>query len=261
MICLKCDNEDFAPNPNAEIEQEFRGETFKVVSPVMECEHCGWQVLAEGQMDELGRRTSDAFRKRHNLLTSVEIKELRMSLNMSQRQFAEFLRVGEASVKRWENWKVQDASSDELIRLKCMMAKAVSKPSITGISCDFTFPSATSNCTGWHTFAQISPPAVSVSPHLEGASWLVVGKVGYAAFLDEFMRSQTTEWTLPQSKAPLSCVSFYGPVEPSNLDGRPPPENGDESRFSFPIPSPDMKASEKKTIISLCKKHRFHHYN
>jgi DNA-binding transcriptional regulator YiaG len=75
-------------------------------------------------MDELGRRTSDAFRKKHHLLTSEEIKELRMSLNMSQRQFAAFLRVGVASVKRWENWKVQDASSDELIRLKCMMAKA-----------------------------------------------------------------------------------------------------------------------------------------
>jgi len=122
MICLKCENEDFVLKPDAVVEQEFRGEIFHVVSPVMECKHCGWQALAEGQMDELGRRTSDAFRKKHNLLTSEEIKERRMSLNMSQREFAEFLRVGEASVKRWENWKVQDASSDELIRLKCMLA-------------------------------------------------------------------------------------------------------------------------------------------
>jgi len=83
--------------------------------------------LADDHLDELGRRTSDAYRERHNLLTSREIKALRMSLNMSQRQFADFLRVGEASVKRWENWKVQDASSDELIRLKCMMATADSK--------------------------------------------------------------------------------------------------------------------------------------
>jgi hypothetical protein len=44
---------------------------------------------------------------------------------MTQRQFAEFLRVGEASVKRWETWLVQDASSDELIRVKCIMAKRV----------------------------------------------------------------------------------------------------------------------------------------
>jgi putative zinc finger/helix-turn-helix YgiT family protein len=253
MICLKCKNEDFLLRPDAVVEQEFRGETFNVVSPVVECEHCGWRALAEGQMDELGRRTSDAFRKKHGLLTSEEIKELRMSLNMSQRQFAEFLRVGEASVKRWENWKIQDASSDELIRLKCMMAKAVSKPSITGISCDFTFPSATSSCTGWHTFAQISPQAVLVSPYVEGASWLVGGKATYAAFLDEFMRSQNAGWTLPQSQAPLSYVSFYGPVQPSNLDGRPPPEDCDASRFSFPMPSPAKKASEKKTILIQSK--------
>jgi putative zinc finger/helix-turn-helix YgiT family protein len=127
MICLKCDHEEFVLKPDAVLEQEFRGETFNVVSPVLECAHCGWLTLADDQLDELGRRTSDAYRERHNLLTSREIKALRMSLNMSQRQFADFLRVGEASVKRWENWKVQDASSDELIRLKCMMATADSK--------------------------------------------------------------------------------------------------------------------------------------
>jgi putative zinc finger/helix-turn-helix YgiT family protein len=241
MICLKCDNEDFALKPDAEVEQEFRGETFKIVSPVMECKHCGWRVLAEGQMDELGRRTSDAFRKRHNRLTSEEIKELRISLNMSQRQFADFLRVGEASVKRWENWRIQDASSDELIRLKCMMAKALAKPLISGISCDFTFSSAASNCAGWHAFAQISPQAVLVSTQVEAGSWLVSGKAANATSLVDLLRSQVAEWTPP--------VSFYGPVQQRNLDGRPPPDTCDESRFSFPMPSPDAKASEKKTIM------------
>lgn len=38
---------------------------------------------------------------------------------MNQVQFAKFLSVGEASVKRWETWLVQDRSSDHLIRLKC----------------------------------------------------------------------------------------------------------------------------------------------
>ncbi|MGA2556578.1 MAG: type II TA system antitoxin MqsA family protein [Verrucomicrobiota bacterium] len=127
MICLKCESEDFVLKPDAVVEQEFRGETFKVTSPVMECKQCGWRALAEEQMDELGRRTADAYREKHNLLTSEEIKALRLSLKMSQRQFAGFLRVGEASVKRWEHWKVQDPSSDELIRLKCM-ASASSLP-------------------------------------------------------------------------------------------------------------------------------------
>lgn len=123
MICLKCDTEAFVLHPEAEVEQEYRGETFHVTTPVVVCSKCGWQTLAEGQMDELGRRTADAYRKKHGLLTSSQIKALRLALGMSQRAFAEFLRVGEASVKRWENWQVQDASSDELIRVKCVMAK------------------------------------------------------------------------------------------------------------------------------------------
>jgi len=208
MICLKCENEDFVLKPDAEVEQEFRGETFNVVSPVMVCKHCGWRTLAEGQMDELGRRASDAFRGKHGLLTSVEIKELRMSLNMSQRQFAEFLRVGEASVKRWENWKVQDSSSDELIRLKCMMAKAVFKPLNTGINCEFTFHGATPICAGWHKFAEISPQAVLVSQQLAGASWLVGGKANYATYLNEFMRPQNAGRSVfaPAPRTMAACL-------------------------------------------------------
>jgi putative zinc finger/helix-turn-helix YgiT family protein len=123
MICLKCENEEFVLNSTAGVEQEFRGETVWVKTPVMVCKNCGWQTLAEGQLDELGRRTADAYRKKHGLLTSAQIKAMRESLDMTQRQFAEFLRVGEASVKRWETWFVQDASSDELIRVKCISAK------------------------------------------------------------------------------------------------------------------------------------------
>ena len=123
MICLKCDNEEFLLKSDAVVVQEFKGETLAVTTPVMVCKSCGWQALEAGQMDELGRRTADAYRKKHGLLTSSQIKALRYALKKSQREFAEFLRVGEASVKRWENWSIQDASSDELMRVKCVMAK------------------------------------------------------------------------------------------------------------------------------------------
>jgi len=249
MICLKCESEDFVLKPDAAVEQEFRGETFKVTSPVMECKHCGWQALDEGQMDELGRRTSDAFRKRNNLLTSEEIKALRMSLRMSQREFAEFLRVGEASVKRWENWKVQDASSDELIRLKCMMAKAVSKTLVTTFSYDFILPGEASACIAWHEFVQFCPQNVSVLPSFQGFSGLGVGIGDYFSWLADRPRSQISSWFQPQSSTPLPEASFHVPVQPPISDGRSPPDIWDACRFSFPIPSSVKKASEKKTIM------------
>jgi putative zinc finger/helix-turn-helix YgiT family protein len=118
MICIKCDNEVFADKPNAIIEQEFRSERLQVKMTASACTKCDWQTLGPGQMDELRKRTADVYRQKHGLLTSEEIVARRTRLGMNQRDFAAFLRVGEASVKRWETWQVQDASSDELIRVK-----------------------------------------------------------------------------------------------------------------------------------------------
>ena len=120
MICLRCDNEEFVETPDVEIEQELRGELFKVRTTGQTCTMCGWVSVTPAQADELRRRTADAYRKRHGLLTSEEIRGMRRAMGKSQREFAEFLDVGDASVKRWESWQVQEKSSDRLIRLKCL---------------------------------------------------------------------------------------------------------------------------------------------
>lgn len=119
MICLACNSEAFKANPSAVIEQEFRGELLTITTPAHSCLKCGFTALSMGDADELRRRTADAYRHRHGLLTSNALRALREFLKMNQVQFAKFLSVGEASVKRWETWLVQDRSSDQLIRLKC----------------------------------------------------------------------------------------------------------------------------------------------
>ena len=45
-------------------------------------------------------------------------------LGMSQAAFANYLKVGEASIKRWETYFVQDAVQDDHIRLRCDEAYA-----------------------------------------------------------------------------------------------------------------------------------------
>jgi putative zinc finger/helix-turn-helix YgiT family protein len=119
MICLQCDNEEFVLKQDAVIEQEFKGETFHIKMPALACAKCGWITVDTDQADELRKRTADAYRKKHDLLTSEEIKNWRQLLGKTQREFATMLSVGEASVKRWETWLVQEKSSDQLIRLKC----------------------------------------------------------------------------------------------------------------------------------------------
>lgn len=119
MICIQCDNEVFADKPNAIIEQEFRGELLQVKMTASACTKCGWQTLALGQTDELRKRTADTYREKHGLLTSTTIKLIRQMKGMSQVEFAAFLEVGVASVKRWETWQVQEKLYDQLIRHKC----------------------------------------------------------------------------------------------------------------------------------------------
>lgn len=117
MICLQCDSTDFRP-AYREVDQEFRGETLIIWTRGLECEMCGWFALDLDQVNELRRNTADEYRRKHKLLTSVSIKAMRVVLDMSQVEFAQFVGVGEASVKRWETWLVQERSSDELLRLK-----------------------------------------------------------------------------------------------------------------------------------------------
>jgi putative zinc finger/helix-turn-helix YgiT family protein len=121
MICIKCENEVFAEKPNAIIEQEFRGEKLKVRMTASACTKCGWTTLTLRQTDELRRLAADAYRRKHGLLTSEQIKAIRNLKGMSQRDFAAFLGVGEASVKRWETWLAQENSSDQLVRAKCVV--------------------------------------------------------------------------------------------------------------------------------------------
>jgi len=78
------------------------------------------------QMNHLRRAASDKYREDHNLLTSHQLIEHRERLGMSQLHFANYLNVGEASIKRWETYFIQEASHNDHIRIKCDQAYAES---------------------------------------------------------------------------------------------------------------------------------------
>ena len=62
MMCFRCDNEDeFDLDENALIEQEYKGHTVWVKTPVTVCRKCGWQMLADGQLDALLKATKKVY--------------------------------------------------------------------------------------------------------------------------------------------------------------------------------------------------------
>lgn len=116
MICLNCDQR-LVP-AEVILSGEFRGEHFNIAMQGFKCEQCGYGTIHGRDSALFSRRLADAFRSRHGLLTSDEIKGARTRIGMSQGEFAVYLRVGVASVKRWESGQVQDEAMNELIRLK-----------------------------------------------------------------------------------------------------------------------------------------------
>ena len=118
MICLSCDESKFKTK-KVRTEQEFKGETLSVVSEAEVCENCGFEHLTDEQANLLRKKTADEYKRAHGLLTSDEVKSFRDKFGMSQKQFAAYLGVGEAGVKRWETYFVQDKSTDKMIRLQC----------------------------------------------------------------------------------------------------------------------------------------------
>lgn len=123
MKCLSCDCEKFETK-NIRFNPEVKGEEVEVVVPSFICAECKTPLMDTDQMNALRKCAADKYRKLHNLLTSEEIIKFRAMLGMSQSAFANYLKVGEASIKRWETYYVQDAVQDDHIRLKCDEAYA-----------------------------------------------------------------------------------------------------------------------------------------
>lgn len=117
MTCFNCGQGLLLPGV-MDLVGERNGESFTVRMEGLRCAECGFQTADSGQSSEFTRLVSDAYREKHGLLTSAEIRSRRMQLQMTQQQFAEYLGPGIASVKRWESGQIQDKAMDELIRLK-----------------------------------------------------------------------------------------------------------------------------------------------
>jgi putative zinc finger/helix-turn-helix YgiT family protein len=106
------------------IHGDVRGEALTVECEAMVCNRCGFQVLNDEQSNVYNITIADAYREKHGLLTSAELKLIRKRLMLSQQEFADFLKVGVASVKRWELGLIQDPSMDHLIRIKTDLSTA-----------------------------------------------------------------------------------------------------------------------------------------
>jgi putative zinc finger/helix-turn-helix YgiT family protein len=115
--CIQCGDADLG-EATVQLPGTIRGENYSVEMPGLECPNCHYRTIEGTVMPEFGRLLADLYRSAHGFLTSEDIRARRKRLAMSQRKFADYVGVGEATIKRAEMGKIQDHHTDEAIRRK-----------------------------------------------------------------------------------------------------------------------------------------------
>jgi putative zinc finger/helix-turn-helix YgiT family protein len=102
---------------------EHDGGTYRVEIPALTVPRCG-NCQAISIDDEADQQISAAFRRAAGLLAPEEIRQGREKLELTQKQFANLLGVGEATVSRWETGaQIQQRAMDRFLRV-CLASPA-----------------------------------------------------------------------------------------------------------------------------------------
>ena len=101
------------------LREPINGEEISVPSAThLKCPKCGEIVLRFHEAKRLHEDASEIYRRKHGLLSAVEIRAIRDRFNLTQADLARLLRLGANTVSRWESGRnVQTAAMDMLLRL------------------------------------------------------------------------------------------------------------------------------------------------
>ena len=100
------------------VEAELKGEHVSVELNASQCANCGEVVLLGKHVRAYHRAVSDAYRRKVGLLTMDELDSLRRDLKMTLPEFADYVFVGIATLKRWRRGEIQTQALDRLVRLR-----------------------------------------------------------------------------------------------------------------------------------------------
>lgn len=116
--CRKCGEKRVKPiivDYSTDVEHD--GRSYSIVVPkleVLECELCHNRNLPDASFEKV----MDALRQKAELLAPAEIRGSREQLHLTQKQLANYLRVAEETVSRWEKGRqIQQRAMDLLLRL------------------------------------------------------------------------------------------------------------------------------------------------
>ncbi len=116
MFCTECLSDqdvDLTIRPET---ITVRGEPIEVQSKAAICMNCGSEVFDSSMADEILKIAYGVYRKKHGLLSSDEIRQIRESYGLSHRALASLLGWGLVTTQRYERGLIQDEAHDAILR-------------------------------------------------------------------------------------------------------------------------------------------------
>jgi len=115
-----CPNCEEYTETTVRLEKEVynvRGEPTKIEAEVTTCQKCGEKLFDEERDSQNLEKAYNLYRKKHNLLSSDQIRAIREKYGLSQRALSRLLGWGEITVHRYENGAIQDNGHNNTLRL------------------------------------------------------------------------------------------------------------------------------------------------
>lgn len=118
--CPLCDKEHEVEERERLSSINIKGECVKYKEVYFECKETNEEeneFVSAKMMDENLLRSRDVYRKEHNMLTSLEIKQIRQKYGVTQAEFSYMLGLGEVTITRYETKLIQDTTYDTMMKL------------------------------------------------------------------------------------------------------------------------------------------------
>lgn len=94
----------------------FKGINITYSAEIYVCPNCNIEVGSVKQAANMQQNIVDIYREKTGLMTGNEIRNLRKQNSLTQAMLADKMKVGIASIKRWETGQIQSKSMDNALR-------------------------------------------------------------------------------------------------------------------------------------------------
>lgn len=115
--CDKCGKENEAIIKVEERKYKIKGIEVKAKINVTYCKLCGEEIYNRKEELKNDIILFDAYKKKMNLLTSKEIRDIRITFDISQEALAKLLGFGLKTIARYENGSIQDETHDTILKI------------------------------------------------------------------------------------------------------------------------------------------------